>query len=165
MKKALSWLIELFSPEDYSAYDEVEMKKYCGLSLEEVSMALRDTAETIYQYTVSNENEMGFNYRGKELFPQRGCLIHKEMDCGTSDFITTTYNTELWLLENMTFAIVRCVHMVIEAEGNCYETEYRSYVKTVEGREDLLFSPDDLISEMEEMCVPQWEQTATIYEL
>ncbi|NCC42496.1 MAG: hypothetical protein EOM18_02710 [Clostridia bacterium] len=163
--KAISWLIQLYRPEDYSAYDEEEIGKNDGLCLPEVSMAVRDGMRTIYQYEVHGNCKYSFNYCGKELFNQRGCRIHTEMDTGISDFTTITYNTELWLLEDMTFATVRCVHMVMAKERYKYQTEYRAFVKKVESRKDLLFSPEDVIGDMEEMCMPQWEQMATIYEL
>lgn len=45
------------------------------------------------------------------------------------------------------------------------DTEYRSIVKLLKERDDLFFTPESLTEELEEMCVPQWENEATIYEL
>lgn len=50
MSDALKWLFDLFQPEDYEAYDEEEVG-CAALCLPEVCMALRDKAETAYEYT------------------------------------------------------------------------------------------------------------------
>jgi len=165
MVKALSWLIGLYEPIDFGAYDEEELGVDGGICLEEVCMGVRDKVQTIYQYTVESSHELGFKYRGKELFRQRGCKIYSDMEVGASDVITSTYEKELWLLEDMSFALVHCVSMGIGAEDNEYITEYRSIIKRFEGKQDLFMTPEDLLEELEEMCVPQWEHTATIYEM
>ena len=41
MSKAIDWLFELFSPEDYEGYDEDEIGYAGGLCLPEVCTALR----------------------------------------------------------------------------------------------------------------------------
>lgn len=51
MSDALKWLFDLFQPEDYEAYDEEEVG-CAALCLPEVCMALRDKAETPYEYVV-----------------------------------------------------------------------------------------------------------------
>ena len=53
MKKALRWLIGLYEPDDYEAYDEDEIGEDGGLCLTEVCQALRDKFQTVYQYTIS----------------------------------------------------------------------------------------------------------------
>ena len=100
-----------------------------------------------------------------ELFNQRGCLIISDVEQMVFDEAKTTYATELWLLEDMSFAIVHCVKMKIGSEDTGYVTEYRAFKKPLEISEDLFFSPESLIEELESMCVPLWEHEATIYEL
>lgn len=79
MSDALKWLFDLFQPEDYEAYDEEEVG-CAALCLPEVCMALRDKAETAYEYVVKTNIDRGFEYRGKELFMQRACLIYSDRD-------------------------------------------------------------------------------------
>ena len=110
-------------------------------------------------------SERAFAYRGVELFNQRGCLILSDVEQMVFDEAETTYATELWLLEDMSFAIVHCVKMKIGSEDTGYVTEYRAFKKPLEISEDLFFSPESLIEELESMCVPLWEHEATIYEL
>lgn len=165
MSKAIDWLFELFSPEDYEGYDEDEIGYAGGLCLPEVCTALRGAAQTVYQYSVAGGYEKCFNYRGMELFDQRACLIISDVEQAVLDEIKTTYETELWLMEDMNFAIVRCVSMLIGSDDTGYVTEYRAFKKILKSAEDLFFSPEELIEELESMCVPQWEHEATIYEL
>ena len=164
MSDALKWLFDLFQPEDYEAYDEEEVG-CAALCLPEVCMALRDKAETAYEYVVKTNIDRGFEYRGKELFMQRACLIYSDIEIGIYDMTDTSYNRELWLLEDMSFALVHNVSMVIKSGDFYYATEYRSIVKLLKERDDLFFTPESLTEELEEMCIPQWENEATIYEL
>lgn len=98
-----------------------------GLCLPEVCMALKDAVQTIYQYSVTGGYEKSFDYRGVELFNQRGCLILSDVEQMVFDEAKTTYATELWLLEDMSFAIVHCVKMKIGSEDTGYVTEYRAF--------------------------------------
>lgn len=164
MSDALKWLFDLFQPEDYEAYDEEEVG-CTALCLSEVCIALRDKAETPYEYVVKTNIDRGFEYRGKELFMQRACLIYSDMEIGIYDMTDTSYNRELWLLEDMSFALVHNISMVIKPGDFYYATEYRSIVKLLKERDDLFFTPESLTEELEEMCIPQWENEATIYEL
>ena len=165
MAEAIEWLFDLFEPEDYEAYDEEEMGRTGGLYLPEVCVALRNNVETIYEYTVDGFKDKDFEYRGKELFDKRGCMIMSQVDQATVGEEEIFYNTELWLLEDMNFVIVRCVSMLTRSDYTGYVTNYRSFKKDVGDQGDLFFTPDELIEELEAMCVPLWEQEATVYEL
>lgn len=95
---------------------------------------------------------------------QRACLIYSDIEIGIYDMTDTSYNRELWLLEDMSFALVHNVSMVIKSGDFYYATEYRSIVKLLKERDDLFFTPESLTEELEEMCIPQWENEATIYD-
>lgn len=98
MSKAIDWLFELFSPEDYEGYDEDEIGYAGGLCLPEVCTALRGAAQTVYQYSVIGGYEKCFDYRGMELLDQRACLIISDVEQAVLDEIKTTYepNCGLW---------------------------------------------------------------------
>lgn len=164
MSDALKWLFDLYQPEDYDAYDEKEVGS-AALCLPEICMALRDKVETPYEYTIRTNIDRGFEYRGKELFVQRACLLYTDMEISVFDMAETSYNRELWLLEDMSFAVVHNVSMVVKSEDYYYTTEYRSIVKLLKERDDLFFTPESLMEELDDMCIPQWENEATIYEL
>lgn len=123
MSKAIDWLFELFSPEDYEGYDEDEIGYAGGLCLPEVCTALRGAAQTVYQYSVAGGYEKCFNYRGMELFDQRACLIISDVEQAVLDEIKTTYETELWLMEDMNFFFgISTDYILIGCEIRHYET-------------------------------------------
>lgn len=165
MSKAIAWLFELYEPNDYAGYDEDEIGYAGGLCLPEVCVALRGSAQTVYEYSADGPCEKSFHYRGKELFGQRACLVFSDMERGICDIATTSYESELWMLEDMSFVIVHSTTITFGSDNEIYETEYRTISKRVESRDDLFFSPDDLIECLEGMCAPQWESEAIIYEL
>ena len=165
MSEALVWLFDQFEPEDFEGYDEDEIGYAGGLCLPEVCIAVRDLAQPVYQYCIQGRYDKCFDYRGLELFDQRACLLFSDVEQTTRDVATTTYETELWLMEDMTFAIVRCVAMTFGDEEDGYTTEYRVFNKALESRDDIFFTPEALMEELESMCVDQWEHEATIYEL
>lgn len=161
---AFEKLFGLFDKEELCGEDDVPF--YKRICLPDVAMMLRDRVATPYEYTVDTNMERGFKYCGAELFGQRACKIISDMDVGVSDLIDSFYSTELWLLEDMSFVIVRCVTLFIEGStGEFYETEYRTVVKTVTERDDLFFTLEDLVDEFDELCEDIWENKATIYEM
>lgn len=165
MIRAMKWLFSLYAIDDFGGYDKEAYGEDFGLFLEEVVMALRNNAQIVHEYEVDGSIEFAFKYKGKELFGQRAIKIFSDMEVGASSNQTdVSYHTELWLLEDMSFAITHCIEMRHD-DGIVYESRYRTFVKKVKGRNDLFFVPEDLIDTLEEACVPIWESEATIYEL
>lgn len=165
MSEAIAWLFDQFKPEDYQKYDAKELGVAGGLYLPEVCNALRDDAQIVYEFSLSGGYSEWFDYRGKELFNKRGILLISDIEEAVVDKESVFYETELWLMEDMTFALVRCTTIVTGSEKEGYTGEYRAFKKKVEGRDDLFFEPEELIEKLESMCVPHWEGEATIYEL
>ena len=150
----------------FGLFDEKKQEGDESVCLGDVSMMLRNRVTTPYQYTVNTNMERGFKYCGAELFGQRACKILADMDMGVSDLIDSFYSTELWLLEDMSFVIVRCVTLFMEnSQSEFYESEYRTVVKKVTERDDLFFTLEDLVNELDELCEDVWESKATIYEM
>ena len=165
MIRAMKWLFSLYAIDDFDGYDEEAYGEDFGLCLEEVVLALRNNAQIVHEYEVDGSIEFAFKYKGKELFSQRAIKIFSDMEVGASSNQTdVSYLTELWLLEDMSFAVTHCIEMRHD-DGIVYESRHRTFVKKVKGRNDLFFVPEDLIDTLEETCVPIWESEATIYEL
>ncbi|MCR0271538.1 hypothetical protein MKA31_05495 [[Clostridium] innocuum] len=161
----MKWLFSLYAIDDFDGYDEETYGEDFGLCLEEVVLALRNNAQIVHEYEVDGSIEFAFKYKGKELFGQRAIKLCSEMEVGASSNQTdVSYYTELWLLEDMSFAVTHCIEMSHD-DGIVYESRYRTFVQKVKGREDLFFAPEKLIDTLEELCVPIWESEATIYEL
>ena len=136
-----------------------------SLDIYSLLQVVRHNATTVYSYITQGRQERSFNYRGEDLFRQKATLLYEETDQVTMEIVVATRTLELWLLEDMSFALVHNVSMVIKSGDFYYATEYRSIVKLLKDRDDLFFTPESLTEELEEMCIPQWENEATIYEL
>lgn len=165
MSQAIDWLFGLFEPTDYEGYDEEEIGYAGGLCMSEVCIALRGAMQNVYQYSVTGGYEKSFDYRGLELFDQRASLIISNVEQAVFDCSKIVYETELWLMEDMSFSIVRCVTMFVGSDDTGYRTDYRVFKQKLVSRDDLFFTPEELLEELESMCVDQWEHEATIYEL
>lgn len=167
MTQALRWLIGLFEPEDYEAYDEEELGADGGLDLSCVCMALRNKVETAYEYRLDVAHDEDIHYRGRELFGQRAVKIYSDWVFATNYPFCISYEKELWLLEDMIFVTVSRISMddTNKGKNNLFQTDYRYLCGKVESIDDLFFSPEELLEELEGSCVPVWEGRATIYEL
>lgn len=146
MSLALAKLFELFSPSDYEAFDEEEIGYAGGLCLPEVCMALKDAVQTVYQYSVIGGYEKSFDYRGIELFNQRGCLILSDVEQMVFDEAKTTYATELWLLEdrilNVTLTNYGLGNVIASSRLTAEQWErYKVLVETL-GNRSYLFGED-----------------------
>lgn len=98
MVEAIRWILNLYEPSGYDAFDEEELGGDYGLSMSEVVMALRDKAETVYQYRIDSNYEKGLSYRRAELFDQRAILIHLE-----NESVTFTNETTQVIIRNCGF--------------------------------------------------------------
>lgn len=97
MSEAIEWLFSMYDDEDYEwqGEDEDAPDFVSILCLPQVCNALRDIAQTVYQYEVNSSYEKGFKYRGQELFGQRACLVCSEIDQAVMDSVSTYYENEL----------------------------------------------------------------------
>ena len=63
------------------------------------------------------------------------------------------YDAELWLLEDMSFAVVHCFRTMMEKHGHLGAlTEYRIVRDNIENSEDLFFSIEELLEELDCIC-------------
>ena len=165
MCKAIVGMFELFEHDDYVEYDENALSFVKGKCTPFVCIALRNAMQTVYQYSIDSGYDEFFNYCGLELFGQRACLLISDLEREVFDCAKIRYKTELWFMEDASFAIVRCVTMFVGSNDTGYTSEYRAFKKLVEDRDDLFFTPEELIEKLNAMCVAQLEHGATVYEL
>lgn len=133
-----------------------------------LAQAIRDRVMTVYEYRALCDAGDCIDYHGKELFDQRAAFILSYVEAAAeSDYCCVDYRTELWLLEDMSFAVVHAViTMVNDDDRPCCITEYRTFVRTVEDEEDIFFEPEDFICELDDICTMYDAcKEATIYEL
>ena len=95
-----------------------------SLDIYSLLQVVRHNATTVYSYITQGRQERSFNYRGEDLFRQKATLLYEETDQVTMEIVVATRTLELWLLEDMSLAVVSCVSVNYDHDG--YITQYRT---------------------------------------
>ncbi len=165
MATAIYSLFDFFEEEDYEDFESDFLIGEVGEQMHEICLALRNEVVVPYEYSVNNFTGIEFSYRGKELFGKRACLLVDVPQDDASGPVSSAIDKELWLLEDMSFAIVSCVRSGLCDQTLIYGCEYRSIVTTEPERDDLFFSPEVLAQSLEWAVERYEENSATVYEM
>ena len=115
-------LTGLFRKGTEVGYSETEINEFLAkIDYDTVLQAVWNNAETVYAYRADGEHEFSMDYRGTELFKQRATLLYEDVGEGFAGAVIAARSLELWLLENMTFAIV--ANFYVEVGSSEYITE------------------------------------------
>ena len=136
-----------------------------GIDFESITQYLRNRLEPIYSYKAGGDCEKSFNYYGRELLPQRGILLFREFDRGCSDLVITSYEKELWMLEDATLAVVMCFSVGIAGDDMAYCSEFRTYKGPMDENTGFSICLEDLEEMLQDMCEEQYEWEAPYYEI
>ena len=126
---------------------------------------IRDRAEPVYAFDTNGLLSDALKYRGQKLFDCNATLLWREpTHAEEDDELDTTRYLEMWLLEDMSVAVVSCVQIVF-GDGNDYITEYREYkgdeIPFSEPVPDLL----DFLDRLESLCPDEYHpDEVVIYE-
>ena len=145
-------------------YSETEIDEFLeDIDYDTLLQAVWNNAETVYSYRADGEHEFSMDYRGTELFKQRATLLYEDMGEGFAGAVVAARSMELWLLEDMGFAIV--ANFYVEVGNGEYITEYRVYKGSDWTDSDLDLDLEDLVAELAAMCEPYYDHNQPIYEL
>ena len=126
-----------------------------GIDFENVIQYLRNHLEPVYSYKATGDCDHSFNYISRELLPQRGTLIFRELERGGFDIVVACYEKELWLMEDMTLAGVMCFSVGVVDDDMTYSTEFRTYKGPMDGSISFDIGPEALEELFLEMCEKQ----------
>ena len=156
IKAAFKMLCEMYDEEDRWMIDASDdfftlegISNYC------MAKALEDRMEDVFEYKAVSAARTHVDYRGRYLFNQRAARILVAEDFAMEDYhYGMEYEAELWLLEDMSFAVVHCFRTMMEEKQGYLGalTEYRIVRNTVESSEDLFFSIEELLEELDCIC-------------
>ena len=137
--------------------------------------ALKETFDDLFQQAVEEgcytedeaaelveSLERSFNYRGEDLFRQKATLLYEETDQVTMEIVVATRTLELWLLEDMSLAVVSCVSVNYDHDG--YITQYRTIKDTPVMDSELCLDLGELVKDLNGLCGPVYEHTQPVYE-
>lgn len=161
VEKAVREMVRLL----YLYDEEVDVEALVQeIDYENVTQYLMNRLEPIYSYKAKGDCEKSFAYLGKELLPQRGTLIYREFDRGASDIVVTSYERELWILEDMTLAVVTCFSVGVVGGDMTYSTEFRTYKGELDADNGFAIDVLELEELFQEMCIEQYEWEAPYHE-
>lgn len=153
IKNAFQTLCELFDENDRWMMDEDYFAEE-GITNYSLSEALADRMEEVFEFKAVCDLEGYMDYCGRYLFDQRAVRILTYENFAMEDnHYGVEYDAELWLLEDMSFAEVHCFRTMIENCGYVGAvSEYRVVQKEIESSDDLFFSIEELLEELDCIC-------------
>ena len=117
-----------------------------SLDIYSLLQVVRHNATTVYSYITQGRQERSFNYRGEDLFRQKATLLYEETDQVTMEIVVATRTLELWLLEDMSLAVVSCVSVNYDHDG--YITQYRTIKDTPVMDSELCLDLGELVKDL-----------------
>lgn len=165
IRKALEKLFDLFDEDILNALHENYDEEIEDISPYWLAKAFNTNATKLYGYRAMSHIGDGVNFYGKTLTKKKAALLLRYVDNSIeNDHFQMLNCSELWLLEDMSFAHVRCVATLIKGdERPDAATEYREFVRRVARKDDIFFNPDDLVCHLDDSCmIAQATSNATI---
>ena len=161
LEKALT---TLFRKGTEVGYTETEIDEFLeNIDYHALLQAVWNKAETVYAYRAGGKNALSLDYRSAELFKQRATLLYEDVGDSYIGAVFAARSMELWLLEDMGFAVV-AKFSVNAGEGE-YVTEYRVYKGSDWADSEISLDLEDLVAELAALCDPYYEHEQPIYEL
>ena len=87
------------------------VERIAAMDYEALSQALCYEAEPIFRFRTDNYQEEKCEYRSELLFPRYGTLIYEQPVASDSSLVTLERSRELWLLDDLTPAVVSKVEI------------------------------------------------------
>ena len=134
----------------------------CYTEDEAAELVESHNATTVYSYITQGRQERSFNYRGEDLFRQKASLLYEETDQVTMEIVVATRTLELWLLEDMSLAVVSCVSVNYDHDG--YITQYRTIKDTPVMDSELCLDLGELVKDLNGLCGPVDEHPQPVYD-
>ena len=149
-------------PAEYCYTEDEAAELVESLDIYSLLQVVRHNATTVYSYITQGRQERSFNYRGEDLFRQKASLLYEETDQVTMEIVVATRTLELWLLEDMSLAVVSCVSVNYDHDG--YITQYRTIKDTPVMDSELCLDLGELVKDLNGLCGPVYEHTQPVYE-
>ena len=149
-------LTSLFRRGTEVGYTETEIDEFLeNIDFHTLLQAVWNNAETVYAYRADGKNALSLDYRGAELFKQRATLLYEDVGDSYIGAVLATRSMELWLLEDMGFAVV--ASFSVNAGDGDYVTEYRVYKGSDWTDSEISLDLEDLVAELAALCDPYYE--------
>ena len=160
----------MFTPSEIEGAFRRLFGLYNGEKVRQLKSAFKEELEGIslellaWKYTNSAFQPLGYcemervgepaQWHGLPILGQQAAFVAEALDTSyTSENFNVNQSIELWLLEDMTFAVVRCTEIFkVEGEKFLSGIECRNFLTFVEEGADILVSEETLIYALEDTC-------------
>ena len=160
----------MFTPSEIEGAFRRLFGLYNGEKVRQLKSAFKEELEGIslellaWKYTNSAFQPLGYcemervgepaQWHGLPILGQQAAFVAEALDTSyTSENFNVNQSIELWLLEDMTFAAVRCTEIFrVEGETFLSGIECRNFLTFVEESTDILISEETLIYALEDTC-------------
>ena len=155
IRKAFEKLFEMFDEDELEALIDNYLDEIASISPYWLAKAFNANATKLYAYRAVSHIGDGVNFYSKSLTKKKGVLLLSYLDSSIeNDHLQMVQCSELWLLEDMSFAHVQCIGTLIKGdERPDAATEYRQFVRRVARKDDIFFCPDDLLCQLDNSCM------------
>lgn len=133
------------------------------IDFEALLQALWQRRETVYAYFTEGTGENFFSYRGPELFPVPAMLLYSDIGTIVCDAAEHVVSYELWLLSDISLAIVSCIRT--EIESNVSYSEYRAFKSTDWRETEMSINFPELADDLDILALESSSQGNPRYEL
>lgn len=141
---------EMFNDADERGYTEEKAEELLDeVDFNALTQAICHDAEIVYAFRADTKCEIGRDYRGQALFDQRATLLYEDVHEVLYDVAIIGRSTEMWLLENMTVAVVSCVTVMVGNEDVI--AQYRAF-KSWDWEDCGIEDLEDFAEDLKAMC-------------
>lgn len=129
IEKLMALIVDFFDTRArmYGEDPEEYLDMVLEIDFNSLYQRLARDMETVFACRAFGETVHLPQYYGNELFDCPATLLHRESDCSCDlhDDLESRHYYELWLLDDMTFAVTTCFQVIHDEAG--YIVEYREY--------------------------------------
>ena len=119
-------ILSLFRSGAGASRNQSEMLKLLdGLDFHDLLQSVSNDMEPIYQYYAFGTGTEDCEYYGPELTPMNAALLFEDVTEYTAHSADCTRSLELWLLADMSLAVVSCFNVTMK--GGNYVSAYRTF--------------------------------------
>lgn len=153
IEAALVDLFEKCNPEDMAYMLENFDEEFDDIDPKALALIFDEKADMVYDYHLLSVADEAVECCGNAILPRRAVRLMSNINkVSENDTIAIFQCRELWLMENMKFAEIQNVALLVkENDKTTCVTEYRHFIKTINQADDVFFDASDLVCELDDM--------------
>ena len=161
LKESLGYLFRTGADETHTVKNMTSLLDSIDYHL--LLQSLMNDQETVYQYMAHGSSDEDMIYYGPKLFKGKAVLLYEDLTEFSAESCLCTRTLELWLLDNMRFAVASC--FIVTLLPQRYVSEYRTFKGMDWRRAGMLINFSRLAADLEERCGVALTDKLPVYEI